>query len=446
MSAGGLSYHGVIGHTSKMTLPSVETWGADMNILRDPPRSIQTRKIDRVGQTSDITQMIQESGDRACESILTYARGVNPMVGVSYGNEGNNGGMRANGRIAGGIVLGSGRGNSGSQSFLPYRIMNQGSFRPPARDIRQLLPLSRLPRLGTSSFTQPGFVDFSKKAMCPGTDENTKGVRKPEQMIKASIRPTAVYTIETPVVEPFEVKYVIKNPIQIEGKSGMNTQGQYTNYLSDKPTKEIIDNPMHAEANMNLGAPHMQKDIDLSHFDTRQYIHELIVTDANTNPSQNINVTSIEELYHPDTDRHIREQFNIDYNPYKSGYLKQDYIHEDLKLQRNLPAHESRTNIQKNIYHNPVQHVQERQYKSNHPVTSMTTNMGSRHQVQDTFANREYNLRPTITPGGYNPNVEMPSVTMDRNLTQFDNQKAVMRSRIYQMQQDRNLANPVFTQ
>jgi hypothetical protein len=33
MSAGGISYSGVLGNR-KVTLPSVESWGTDMNILR----------------------------------------------------------------------------------------------------------------------------------------------------------------------------------------------------------------------------------------------------------------------------------------------------------------------------------------------------------------------------------------------------------------------------
>jgi hypothetical protein len=29
-------------------------WGTDMNILKDPPRGITTRRIDKVGQTQTI--------------------------------------------------------------------------------------------------------------------------------------------------------------------------------------------------------------------------------------------------------------------------------------------------------------------------------------------------------------------------------------------------------
>ena len=42
---------------AKCTLPSVEGWGTNMNIVRDPPKSIHTRRKDKVGDTSEITIM-----------------------------------------------------------------------------------------------------------------------------------------------------------------------------------------------------------------------------------------------------------------------------------------------------------------------------------------------------------------------------------------------------
>lgn len=77
-----------------ITLPSVESWGTNMNIQRDPPKALWTRKIDKVSQTQEITRMIGEgSGDRICEMIKVYPRGINPHVAVSYSNYGTNGGQ-----------------------------------------------------------------------------------------------------------------------------------------------------------------------------------------------------------------------------------------------------------------------------------------------------------------------------------------------------------------
>ena len=148
------SYSGIVNY-GKTTLPSVESWGTNMNILRDPPKSIHTRKIDKVGETSAITSKIDESGDRFCEAINYYARGQNPMVSVSYGQ-----GQQ-----------------SGSQAFLPYRIMRDGAFRPPVWRQEDLLPLSRMPRVWTEVSTQPYKPIFTQRIKNCGIAEDTNEIQ-----------------------------------------------------------------------------------------------------------------------------------------------------------------------------------------------------------------------------------------------------------------------------
>lgn len=152
MSAGGLSYSG-LRTTAKVTLPSVDMWGTDMNILKDPPKSIHTRRIDKVGQTQSILLAQDESGDRICEMINVYARGVNPMVSVSYDNYSNNGGK---GPLA----------NTTAVS-LPYKVEN---VRPPVYRQEDLLPLSRLPRNWFYSYSNPSFPDLVQAEQCNDGD------------------------------------------------------------------------------------------------------------------------------------------------------------------------------------------------------------------------------------------------------------------------------------
>ena len=75
-----LSYSSIT-NRGKVTLPSVDSWG-NLNIMRDPPKSITMRRIDKVGSDSTITKM-QDESDRSSECILRFARGVNPSVSVS---------------------------------------------------------------------------------------------------------------------------------------------------------------------------------------------------------------------------------------------------------------------------------------------------------------------------------------------------------------------------
>lgn len=139
-----------------VTLPSVE----QVNILRDPPKSITTRRINKVQDDNTITNLIDGSGDRVCESIRVYPRGTNPMVEVSYDNYANNAGIGGN--------------RSNRQAYLPYRIMDGGAFRAPIIAPADLLPLSRQPRVHTFATANPGLVDFSKKLACGTNSKNNK--------------------------------------------------------------------------------------------------------------------------------------------------------------------------------------------------------------------------------------------------------------------------------
>ncbi len=242
MSAGGLSYSGITNY-GKVILPSAESWGTNNNILRDPPKSIMTRKIDKVGETSSITEMVDDSSDRACEAIQVYARGVNPSVSVSYSNYGNNGGQGQSGHIAG---LNSG---GGLQAKLPFTIMNDGAFRPPIRRQEDLLPLSRQHRISTTAFTKPGFADFSRKLRTCGTAENTKEVFT--EKLVTSVRPTAVYKIDKPMERPYEVKNAVQNVIKNTVNSGMRSM-DITQQTVIEPTKEVKDIPLHSNATTNI--------------------------------------------------------------------------------------------------------------------------------------------------------------------------------------------------
>lgn len=155
MSAGGLSYSG-LRTSAKATLPSVEMWGTNMNILRDPPKSIHTRRIDKVGQTQSILNAQDESGDRISEAINVYARGVNPMVAVSFDNYSNNAGR-------------SSPFQNTKAVSLPYKVT---TFRPPIQRQEDLLPLSRLPRNWFYSYTNPSFPDIVQASQCNETGKS----------------------------------------------------------------------------------------------------------------------------------------------------------------------------------------------------------------------------------------------------------------------------------
>jgi hypothetical protein len=125
----------------KLNLDQINDWYITNNILKDPPKSFNTRRITKVGENNELLNAIDASLDRN-DAIRQYATGVNHMVEVNY----NNTTMRT----------------SNTQAFLPYRIIKDGAFRPPILYQQDTLPLSRLPRYTTSLNVPAGNIDYSK--------------------------------------------------------------------------------------------------------------------------------------------------------------------------------------------------------------------------------------------------------------------------------------------
>ena len=175
MSAGGLSYD-LLTTSRKATLPSVEMWNTNMNILKDPTAGKYTRRIDKVGDTQSILLAQDQSGDRIAEMINVYARGVNPMVSVSYDNYGNNGGAKGDMR------------NKGVKLLYRPEV-----FRPPIIRPEDLMPLSRQPRNWFYALTNPELPNIIHQMSCNETKSST--IADP---LRAIAPPSYQQTIETP--------------------------------------------------------------------------------------------------------------------------------------------------------------------------------------------------------------------------------------------------------
>jgi hypothetical protein len=262
-----------------MTLGSVENWGSNTNILRDPPKSIFTRRIDKVGQNTDITELIDASDDRAAEGINVYARGVNPMVSVSYNNQSNNAGISGNPTATSGQA----------QAYLPYTIMRDGAFRPPVRNPRDLLPLSRLPRVWFSANALPSAIDYSKTKQQPS---NYRAVKDASDMVKAfDIRPNQSANISVKSLEHFRSNpktAINERHINVSASAGIKERdtSSYTRENADR-AKGALEHSLKAFAQSN-------KTMELSHnldnlsINEKKYIQEYLAHEGRTNPSQGV--------------------------------------------------------------------------------------------------------------------------------------------------------------
>lgn len=401
-----ISYSGLTNY-GKSTLPSVSGGLGSMVIQKDPPKSIHTRRIDKVGESHSLVQTVQESGDRVCEMINEYPRGVNPMVKVSYSNAGNNGGQRVGGSGVSAIHH--------SNAYLPNNLGSAGfNFRPPLRSQENLLPLSRMPRTWTYALTNKEFPDFSKKLKCEADKRNTKRV-----VLKGNVRPTKTFQIERPAVEPFEVKYVIQNPVKVAANSGHRARDLTTQNVQ-KPSGGIIneEDVMHYTMNSQKTGNY-NKQSQHTKLDTDRYIHDMLEGDISTKKSSNINVTPIEDTV--GINIKTKNNINIDYHTNKIGTKAEEYLHNDISLEKVLPSHTAITNIHKDIYKNPIIN-NDVELSRNIPSGYMTTNIASIKQSFDNNS-REVNLAPSLIKGGYVMDGFHPSNNREELTPKLNNNK-----------------------
>ena len=326
-----LSYSGIIGNKgNKGSVTSVESWWTNNNILKDPPKSIMTRRIDKVNQDGGINEMYYHSGDRFAENISLYARGVNPMVSVEYGNNSN------------AMNTQTGNVTKGNSAKLPYRIMNAGAFRPPQLRQEQLLPLSRQPRLATQVVTNREFKDYSKSAVC---DQQPKCYRQVKnETVEGYIAPTKSFKVQMPTKEHFVVKYIVDDPTYAEAFTNKNSRANLQ--IDNKEPlrqamKEINQYSFSTKVRGGEAQNYIHKDMELE--------RNMPFFDTETNKSSTYKTTLTAE-HNLMLEKNIPEH-NMISNKQRNIHTVIDTDNEFI-LEKNLPEHNMISNKHRNIHTN----------------------------------------------------------------------------------------------
>jgi len=311
-----LSYSAIT-NRGKITLPSVDSWGTNMSIMKDPPKSITLRRKDKVGDNNDIIQMIDDS-DRSNDSIMRFARGVNPSVSVSYSNNG-----------------GSLQNYGNQQAFLPYSINKDGDFHPFVHAPQDLLPLSRLPRNTVKVISNPALPHFTKELDNSRNQTVTSTVK--QNIISSQVKTAKVYSLQKPFQEPFEVKYNIQDVLQKSGNTAKVSFSDRTNQNVIKPTNSINDDLMQKSAISNKQNIQQKNTSD---FDPSRFLQESITNEVHSNKMSKGNNEHLIDKYNIK----LQDTTNIDYQSAKKGNEQIKYIHENFELEKNLPYYTSSTN------------------------------------------------------------------------------------------------------
>ena len=359
-----IDYNAIIGKRAKVTVPSSDGWMSSNSIFRDPPKSITTRRIDRVDADGSLNRLYANSGDRFAENISLYAFGVNPFVAVQYSNTQASGGYSASNNNYnpknGNSVLAPWGGK------LPYRIMDGGSFRPPQLRQEQLLPLSRQPRNFTSMGSNPQYVDYTKTVMCDAKKPavSFRQVKKPDMSIHTTATANKSLNIHSP-----------------------ETKEHYINIR-----QHTVENPTIISTTAKLSA---KADLQLDNTGNfRETKRQTNAHTVHTNKSENI-YSSIEPDHIPEKHRNLPE-YMINTTKSENVYatIEPDYV---LERQRNLPAYQ--TAAQKSDPRMYVAIEAENDYTLSQKVAaSAHTNMNS-HSDYD--VNRDIVLPERLKYGGF---------------------------------------------
>lgn len=319
MSAGGISYD-CLTTSRKVTLPSVESWGTNMNIVKDPNKGIFTRRKDKVGDTQEILLAQDESGDRIAECINVYARGVNPMVSVSYDNYSNNGG-------------GGSRSYFGKQAVsLPYK---PEVFIPPIQRQEDLLPLSRLPRNWFYAFTNPEMPNVIQKMSCP---EERSSIET--RNLKLDVQTNKQYIKELPNDVSENKPQVHENIMNIEtqGTKSNEHQGQFHDKM-EKNTSKINHNKKIYEAFTNSSGPFKKYSIpstDIQRNIHENLLHQMVYTNKNQNRQETIQHESLNKDVSstpvPGLPYHTKKTQNIEISPFNDAKNSAKTREEILKV------------------------------------------------------------------------------------------------------------------
>ena len=397
-----ISYHGIIGNKAKTTLPSAEAWYKNKNILRDPPKSISTRRIDKVNQDGSLNAMLYHTGDRLAENINVFARGVNPMVSVEYSNLGST--MRSQG---GGSDKGLGAFGNGAPGKLPYRIMDAGAFRPPMLRQEQLLPLSRQPRNVTRVITNKAYVDYTKSVTCQA-EKCPSTYRQIKEGFNSHIEPTRTCKIAVPIQEHFVLKYIVENPTTTSAATAKVT----------KANIQMINRESLREAGKNINQYTTSSGVQSQ--GAQNYIHDDVTLTRNlpTYTASTTKTSALKKTLAPDYD--VLLSRNIPSHMATTN-LQGDHLvsleHEnEYELDRKIPEYSAQSNVSdrtKFVYIRPENDYEFEQKTRPHSVQANLRAQG------DVDQNRTYILPEALHAGGFEGKSTIP--LQDRTATYNSN-------------------------
>jgi len=365
-----------------MTLYTPSGYGNQHNIMKDPSKSIHTKRKDKVNMGAITELMTQECNDRFQDSITVYARGVDPHGGSVMSNAANHAGANINGST---VV------NQGKQASLPYKIMREGDFRFPANKdaLTDSLPLSRKVVGNIKTISNPSAYKFATKLLACTRDSKIKNIK--ESVLKTTVKPTRSYKIEKSAQPTYDVQNHIQNDnIKTSTTSSLNYMDGTTQHIPDE-IGGIIDPELILRGNNNTNMQNI-KQTPVNILAVNDYVADDVLTgNFNTNV-QNIKQTPVNILAVED---YVDEKVKTSQVSNINGYKKDGECNYDYEFSKNTPKHEAQTNTNDSRINKNIKHENEIVLERNTPSCSANTNNYSNKGT--TILTTDKKLKETLT-------------------------------------------------
>jgi hypothetical protein len=255
-----------------------------------------------------------------------------------------------------------------------------------------LMPLSRQKHGITSTWTKKSFINYLSNPKCP----SAKNIRQIQTKIKTSVRPTAIIDVGQLLVEPFTLRQVIDNPINVQVSSGIRTmdRAKRVNSRVNGRIKKALKGNIHTNNSQKHKGSRSVQDINPT-----KYIADITYTDMSINKGKNIPLL----MQEPDGDNAAVNKSLTNYSTTSgisiaNGAPLVDNVPHSLT--RPIPTHHASVNRSSNI-HVPQEEQIQIPLERNRPSTSAQTSLGQSYgSDMYSVSSREKKLKAKTRPSG----------------------------------------------
>ena len=187
-----------------------------------------------------------------------------------------------------------------------------------------------------------------------------------------------------------------------------------------KPTKEIDNIPLHAEALTKQVDP--TRYVNNSNFYSEPYIQDSNAHSANTNTSTTKYHSNIEDVLDL-SDLPVQDIRTFSHTAPKNRGERTDYVHDDIELSRNIPGHQGITNKADRSKYKRNQYTNSLELSRNIPTGSFSSNIVGKGASD--HGSRTARLIPKIQPGGFHNGGQKPMMNRMQEVAEpYESQKS----------------------